>query len=175
MRGALALLDVDDDGTATGPFLSGYASFMALRHDPAAPFDHASTPVADEPAVDSTSTVDPASLRDNDAWGFFAQLHLPGVRVRKATADDGDTGTRLIAPDGSWALAWNTPEDGRFLVTQAGPTRLWDIVEQARQRWAELGQPSWEDFRITITPHRQHIHLATPGNEHMWELARGCT
>lgn len=109
MRGALALLDVDDDGTAAGPFLSGYASFMALRHDPAAPFDHASTPVADEPAVDSTSTVDPASLRDNDAWGFFAQLHLPGVRVRKATADDGDTGTRLIAPDGSWALAWNIP------------------------------------------------------------------
>lgn len=164
MLGALALLDVGDNGTATGSFLPGYASFMALRHDPAVPVEHAAVPVTNEPAVDSTSTIDPASLRDNDAWGFFAQLHLPGVRVRTTVADDGDTGTRLIAPDGSWADAWNTPEHDRFLVTQAGPTRLWDIVEQARHRWVELGRPSWEDFHITVAPHHQQIHLPTQGH-----------
>jgi hypothetical protein len=138
MRGALALLDVHGVGTASGSFLPGYASFMALRHDPAAPFDHATTTTATATdGVDSTTVVDPASLRDNDAWGFFAQLHLPGVQVRKAAAADGDTGTELIAEDGSWALACHAPENGRFQLTQAGPRRLWDTVEQARQRWAE--------------------------------------
>lgn len=171
MRGALALLDVHGEGTASGRFLPGYASFMALRHDPTAPRAPVTPTPADEPGVDSTTTIDPASLRDNDPWGFFAQLHLPGLRVRATVADDGDTGIRLTVPDGSWALAWHTPDNGRYLITQTGRHRLWDTVEQARQRWTELGQPSWKDFHLTITPHRQYIHLESHGTEHSWKLA----
>ncbi|MGH3625227.1 MAG: ATP-grasp peptide maturase system methyltransferase [Sciscionella sp.] len=171
MRGALALLDVGDDGTASGSFLPGYASFMALRHDPSVPFGRtASTPVADHPAMDGTTATDPASLRDNDPCGFFVQLHLSGIQTRQTTADDGDTGTKVIAPDGSWAVAWHIPEHGRFPVTQAGPRRLWDAIELASQRWTELGHPSWKDFRITITPSGQHIHLRSGDGEQTWTV-----
>ncbi|MGH3623844.1 MAG: hypothetical protein ACRDQ5_18975 [Sciscionella sp.] len=88
MLGALTLIEVHGDGTASGPFLPGYASFMALRHDPAVLFDHtATTPLADKAAVDRTTAVGPAWLRDNDAWGFFARLHLPGIQARTTTGN----------------------------------------------------------------------------------------
>jgi methyltransferase of ATP-grasp peptide maturase system len=163
MRGALAVLEVGNDNEATGRFLPGYAGFMELRHDPDAPF--ARTPLGSGPSgdpEDGSTSLDPALLQDGSAFGFFAQLSLPGAQVRRTTADDEDTGTRITTPDGSQAVAWQRQDRGRYLVIQSGPRRLWNIIEHAHQQWTELGRPTWTDFRVIVRGNLQRILLDSP-------------
>ncbi|MGH3980444.1 MAG: hypothetical protein ACRDRZ_15800, partial [Pseudonocardiaceae bacterium] len=62
--------------------------------------------------------------------GFVAQWHLPEVTWGQMT-EDGETGIHLWAPDGSRASVRSTSTDSGFRVSQAGPRRLWDRVEEA--------------------------------------------
>lgn len=46
--------------------------------------------------------------------------------------------------------------------TTTGPTRLWDQVEHAYQRWQEFHQPGWERFGLTVTSEIQTVWLDEP-------------
>lgn len=172
MYHALALLTVTDDGTATGPFLSKGASFMRARHDPTLPFDHA-VRIAHPTESDTGHTkLDPAGLHHDAAWGFIAQACLPDSAFRLVTVDDeGNLGTEIATPDGSWAMACHAADNGRYRTSQAGPRRLWDILETTNRGWTDIGQPRWNRARLTVTPDQQRISIDGTGDQLDWALS----
>jgi hypothetical protein len=65
----------------------------------------------------------------------------------------------------------DTAQNGSYRTIQGGPRLLWDLLETTHQHWTELGQPSWERFGLTVTPHQQRIWLDTPDGEQHWPQA----
>jgi methyltransferase of ATP-grasp peptide maturase system len=166
MSSALALLTVHPDGTASGPFLPDGAIFMPLRHDPSRPYDYTVriTPPDTHPTRGRTS-LDPSSLHQHAAWGFFAQTSLPDAAFRLVITGDEETslGTEIATPDHSWALIGHEPRDGGYPTSQAGPRRLVELLEGAHHRWSALDQPRWDAFGITVTPTSQWVFNQGPG------------
>jgi methyltransferase of ATP-grasp peptide maturase system len=159
--GLMALLTVDSDGTAQGPFLPDYGAFMPLRdkgHQTA--IDVLAT-VGDYDA-DTRETGLPADQVTNAAaFEFFAALVTGGFDTLGFTPNDGGPPeTWLTQPDGSWASGPN----GTQIVRQGGPGRLWDDIETAHRTWQQLGEPARSRFGISATPQAQWIWLDTPGN-----------
>jgi methyltransferase of ATP-grasp peptide maturase system len=172
MRGAQALLVVADDGTASGPFLPGYGSFMGMRHDPNAPFDYSVAVEKDTAApADGTTDLDPTPLNSDFSWAFVAQTRLPDAITYPETKQDGTEGTEVATPDGSWAFVAHSPDwSGRYHTVQAGPRRLWDILEDVHRQWSLLGQPCWDRFGLTVTQDRQRIWFDSPDSGLGWPL-----
>jgi methyltransferase of ATP-grasp peptide maturase system len=166
--GSVVRLTVANDGTATGHFIPGYASFMPLRHTLDVPVPGPIWETDDTP-VESVSGLDPALLPSNHEFGFVAQWHLPDV-TWGPTTEDGAAGVHLRAPDGSRASVYGTSTDGGFLVSQAGPCRLWDRVEEAYTFWQQTGRPTSDRFGITATPTEQYVWYDHPDSEHRWPL-----
>ncbi|MEU8761021.1 ATP-grasp peptide maturase system methyltransferase [Streptomyces sp. NPDC048659] len=148
----LVLLTHDGDGGATGRFLPGYTSFMMARsHDrpPHGPFELL-------PGEERPSRIDPAQLDD---WSgrFVAQLAAPSAERLGAGAEqillDVATGSQArTGPDGS----------GGWTVTQRGPVKLWDAVEDALAIWVSHGSPHVSGFGMTIAPDAQRVWLGDP-------------
>ncbi len=171
--GALVRLAVADSGTADGRFLPHWGGFMALRHDPDG--YPPSTPPEPDPetaTVERQTEIHPAALLDDLAFGFIAQLHLPGVRWTRSWPDEtGDWSLRLWAAAGSWAfLPHMLSPARRWTVREHGPTRLWAQVEQAWQWWQAAGRPRWDRFGISITPDGQRVWYGGPGGRQDWSL-----
>jgi hypothetical protein len=49
-------------------------------------------------------------------------------------------------------------------VSQYGPRRLWDEVEEAYSWWIEAGSPGRERFGMTVTADGQWVWLDHPDN-----------
>lgn len=137
--GSVVRLAVADDGSASGHFIPGYASCMPLRHSLEVPIPGPIWETEDAP-VQSISEVDPALLQSSHEFGFVAQWHLPDL-TWGPTTEDGEAGVHLRAPDGSRASAQATRTDNGFRVSQAGPRRLWDRLEEAYTFWRQAGCP----------------------------------
>lgn len=172
MQHGLVLLTVTDDGAATGAFLSKGGSFMRARHDPNLPFDHA-VQIARPAEPDTGHTgLDAACLHHDTAWGFIAQASLPDAAFRLVAVDDeGSLGTEIATPDGSWAMAHHAGDHGRYETSQAGPRRLWDVLEATHRRWIDLGRPGWDRARLTVTADHQSIWIDGAGNQQDWSLS----
>ncbi|MGK4580559.1 ATP-grasp peptide maturase system methyltransferase [Kitasatospora sp. HPMI-4] len=148
---ALALLNVTDPGEATGRFLPGYTSFMIARsHDrPPRPT------LALLPGEERPSRIDPATL---DTWtgGWVAQLAAPSAERM------GAGGQQVLSDVATGSQARTAPDpDGGWTVTQRGPLRLWDRVEEAMQVWQAAGEPHQEGFGITVSAARQRVWIGT--------------
>jgi hypothetical protein len=63
----------------------------------------------------------------------------------------------MIHPDGSWARATATGDQAPT-VHQAGPRRLWDILDDLRLVWLREGSLPAHGAKVTITPDGS-IHL----------------
>ena len=171
LGGTVVRLTMDGAGTATGHFLPGDASFMPLRHTVEFPPPSQLWETDDEP-VESVSQVNPAQLQWSSDFGFVAQWHLPDV-TWIPTTEDGEAGVHLRAQDGSRASARATKTDGGFLVSQAGPRRLWERVEAAYTFWQQAGRPSSERFGITASATEQYVWYDQPTGPHRWPLPPG--
>jgi len=130
-----------EDGGAAGRVEYERAGFMAARHGPG-PAPHGSVPEralggdGDEITTSPYPVVDPAW-----GWGLNAILSVttPGLAIRSHTDDEtGVTTTCVAHGDGSWARAAGT-RDEPALVHQAGPRRLWDILDDHRRYWLTHG------------------------------------
>lgn len=155
--GALSLLTVHADGSATGPFLPQYGSFMPARSTRTQP-GRLDTALQQRGETRATSLV-----YDLDApWMFSAALLLPGLTWTGFTpADTGLHQDWLLAPDGSWAA--HTSATGT--VEEHGPRHLWDELEHHHHTWTTHGRPTRENLGLTITPHdRHHLWTANPDN-----------
>lgn len=168
LGGTVVRLTANGAGTATGRFMPGHGAFMPLRHTleylSAAP--HWET---DDAPEESVSQVDPTQLPWNGEFGFVAQWHLPDVTWVPAT-EDGEAGVHLRGADGSRASAYGARTDGGFRVSQAGPRRLWDRVEEACTFWQQAGRPRSERFGMTASATEQYVWYDHPDSEHRWPL-----
>ncbi|UXY33019.1 ATP-grasp peptide maturase system methyltransferase [Streptomyces sp. HUAS TT20] len=147
----LARLTVNDDGTATGPLLSGDISFMLAR-------PHAAPPLGILPDLNKgkeREAVIGSDVLSDWATRFVVQLAAPNAQ--RLTMDrDGHTEDVLIdVKSSSWAAVY--ADGGRWIVRQDGPEALWDAVEAQLGRWHAAGTPALEEFTVTVTPDGQAI------------------
>ncbi|MEV6976908.1 ATP-grasp peptide maturase system methyltransferase [Kitasatospora sp. NPDC093806] len=156
---ALALLTVTAPGEASGHFLHDQASFMIAR-----PHDRPPLPVLDLlPGEERPTQISPAVL-DNWVGGWVAQLAAPSA-VRMGAGD-----RQILWDVATGSQARTEPDaDGGWTVTQRGPVRLWDRVERALQHWQGAGEPSHDEFGITVSAAAQRVWIGAedgPG----WDL-----
>ncbi len=73
----------------------------------------------------------------------------------------------LDPQDRSWAVL----NHGQDVVTQGGPRRLWDRVEELYDQWCQLGAPNRERFGLTVLPDGCHwLWLDEPGSTNRWDV-----
>ncbi|MGW3075775.1 MULTISPECIES: ATP-grasp peptide maturase system methyltransferase [unclassified Kitasatospora] len=155
----LAELTVTGPGEATGRFLPGYTSFMIARPHDRPP----RSTVAMLPGDERPSLIDPAVI---DTWtgSWVAQLAAPSAERM------GSGATQILSDVATGSQARTTPcPDGGWTVTQRGPLRLWDRVEEAVHLWQQAGEPHQQGFGITVSPAGQRVWIGTedgPG----WDL-----
>ena len=166
--GTVVRLTVDADGAAAGRFLPSWASFMALRHTAQPPATQQPIWYDDDP-VESVTEVDPALLQSDWLVGCVVQWQLPDVTLSGGT-EAGEAGISLAASDGSRVSARGTRTNHGYPVTQYGPRRLWERVEEAYSFWQDAGRPNFDRFGITATPTEQYVWYDHPGSDHRWPL-----
>lgn len=143
-----------EDGTAIGRVLWDRAGFMHAR---AASGDY---PPGAEKVLNAARTeegedIDPSPYPVVDvenAWDLAAMLDLTAPGIIHHYKEDGDRRIAVMGhPDGSWARATATGT-GRAVVHQAGPRRLWDILDRIRTDWLGTGELPARGARVRIAP-----------------------
>ncbi|GLZ82116.1 protein-L-isoaspartate O-methyltransferase [Actinorhabdospora filicis] len=150
--GALILLTVNDNGTASGHFLPEYGGFMATRQHTSPQttilLNHASKTTGGQ----TRPTALQAAVLDHDDFGMLAALALPGIAPVTLFTDEGDE-FWLLADDSSAA---RLALDGT--VTETGPRRLWAAIETLHTHWQELGRPARERIGLTVGSTGEHTY-----------------
>lgn len=93
-----------------------------------------------------------------ESWEVQSMLGVlaPGTEHHH-TGGDGTRIALLLHPDGSWARA--TGRDGdKPTVHQAGPRRLWDLLDGIREAWLRDGSLPLHGASVTVAPDGT-IHL----------------
>jgi len=96
-------------------------------------------------------------------WAVLAGLRHPGI-TRVTLHRDSGTVQWLLHSDGSWAYRDPATEQ----VEQAGPQRLWDLIEDAHDEWVAAGSPHRTRLGISVTPDRHRVWLDHPDGPHTW-------
>jgi methyltransferase of ATP-grasp peptide maturase system len=165
----LAALTVAGDGTASGRFLPGFASFMPARAHAAPPFD----PMLPEREGDERPARYGPEILDDWTGRFVAQLAAPAA-TSVQVSNDQQAACRFLTDHATGSRAWLTSADGRdWTATQRGPARIWDQIEGAIARWDDAGRPAQDQFTLHITPGRQAIRLDSGDTPMAWLLPAG--
>ncbi|MFH8337723.1 protein-L-isoaspartate(D-aspartate) O-methyltransferase [Streptomyces sp. AM6-12] len=152
--GLIVTADKTPDGGAIGQVEWDRASFMATRTGADYPpqLDELFTASAEE---EGEVTLSPFPVLDvMQAWEVWSMLSLmaPGIEHRTGTDDHGGRLTWMLHPDGSWARARTAPGENTATVHQGGPRRLYDLLDEIRQRWLEHGELPVYGAQVTISP-----------------------
>lgn len=129
------------DGRAFGRIERDWAGFMAARHGTDYP-DGVHAPTAQQREGDGEHVAEgryPIVIPAH-AWELQSVLSVenPGIVDHHEIGAGGHTTVWLLHEDGSWARAEGVPGE-RPLVHQAGPRRLWDLLDELRTRWLSEG------------------------------------
>jgi methyltransferase of ATP-grasp peptide maturase system len=161
--GALALLTTDGD-RATGGFLPIFGGFMPTRTEPSRSGAELLSGRRDGGTARPTA-VD-ADVLDDDAFSMFAALRLPGVQRLGLLPEGQPEQTWLLDRTGSWAY-----QDGHAgPVTQGGPARLWDRLEDIHRDWTGAGRPRRDELGLTVTADGSHLLWRTAPDGPTWTL-----
>ncbi|MQA13132.1 MAG: methyltransferase domain-containing protein [Pseudonocardiaceae bacterium] len=170
-NGNLLALDVDGDGIGIGRIVDT-ASFMWLREQRS----HKARVGKDVPDEDQaevrSSELHPYRVAGHRDVCTAIGLRVPGCHCRYRPADEDDPeGTLwLIDPESrSWASLRHHPErPGPYRVRQLGPRMLFDEVESAYRWWVDLGEPTVERWRFTVSSEGQRVWLPGEHGECIW-------
>ncbi|MFF4409863.1 protein-L-isoaspartate(D-aspartate) O-methyltransferase [Streptomyces sp. NPDC001404] len=154
--GLILVADKLADGGARGYIAGTGASFMSTRHGD----DHDDTSPATtiwEAADGDGETVSASRyplLHVPDSWAVrsMLELQMPGVEHRMQRHDGGGLTVWMAHPDGSWARASADSRRASPTVHQGGPRRLWDALEDIRDRLNIAGELPVYGAQVTITP-----------------------
>ncbi|MGQ0778440.1 MAG: methyltransferase domain-containing protein [Pseudonocardiales bacterium] len=156
-----------------GRFDSGYATFMHMR-TPAFHVEPQAGPVRNHAAARRrTTTLTHERLCEKPPLWFL--LHLrQGGRIGFGYAMDpvtrGPGAVFFSAQDGSWCELSTADKNGIREVWEGGPSHLWASIEAGLEFWRQQGEPGWDRFGLTVTPHRQTVWLDTPDSDHHWHI-----
>lgn len=147
--GLLAVFERDGDDFV-GRLLDTRGYFMPLR---AHSFDPAVLMVAMPAIADSDDRkaelpLDSVTTPGAPAEHVIALLTGGFGQTDFIPSETGRQETWLTRPDGSWARLRADPCGSGHLVNQGGPTRLWDAIENAHQRWRQLGRPTRHAIKL---------------------------
>ncbi|HET6355823.1 hypothetical protein [Streptomyces sp.] len=147
----LVRLTVTGEGRASGPVLSGHVSFMLARPQLPPPFGLM-------PDLDSADQ-EPTSLAADglEDWStrFLAQFAASGAQ-RLTLERDGRTEHIVIDVEAqAWAAVFK--DNGRWMVRQGGPERLWDQIVRQVAQWRTAGGPTCERLRLHVAPTGQWL------------------
>ncbi len=95
-----------------------------------------------------------------ECWELRSMLEITASGIAHRYQEDGD-GTRtawMAHADGSWARATARGTDSP-LVHQAGPRRLWDILDEVRDYWLSYGEFPLYGAQVTIPSEGDVINL----------------
>jgi protein-L-isoaspartate(D-aspartate) O-methyltransferase len=157
-------LDVREDGSASGTFHPHQFSFMSMRggymaglptDDGQMPSETVSRPWCFPPSILKAGGKEQRS---------FLVLVAPLVTLYGWQPDPSVFGDPRD-------LSWARFEEGG-LVTQAGPRRIWDQIEDLFEQWCKLGCPNRERFGLTVHPDGRHVlWLDEPDSDPSWEIS----
>lgn len=146
--------DKTPDGGATGRTEWDRAGFMHIRHGTAYPPGTLERfcEIRDADGDEITTGRFPV-VNVNQAWDLYSTLGVtvPGTSHHYEETPDGTRTAWMIHPDGSWARA-TTAGDQATVIHQAGPRRLWDILDELRRDWLRDGSLPAYGANVTITP-----------------------
>lgn len=169
------------DGGAVGNLYREPVHFMHVIGDvdpagPALPTREELQPLVEQGLGETRPCTMPSWLAAPDMAQYtaalLARIELPDLLWYWLPAAAG-TDTRAIAgrADRSWARLGHDEATGQLLVTQGGPRRLWDLLEESSARWLHLGRPALERFGVTVsTTGEQHVWIDSPDSENRWGL-----
>jgi protein-L-isoaspartate O-methyltransferase len=87
-----------------------------------------------------------------EAWEIWSMLGVLAPGIEYHYSEDGDVRTQvMLHPDGSWARASGRKGEAPT-VHQAGPRRLWDIVDNVRHQWLSDGSLPLYGAKVRIEP-----------------------
>ena len=177
LAGNLVLLRRHGD-RAEGRFDPTYGSFMPMRHrglpDPAARRAH--PPQDRAVAAERATTLELTRPWEHTVLWWLAHFALPmgtSFSLRGDGPGCSPVNTVLSSPDGSWCEVREDAQDGVRHVWEAGPTKLWTVIEDTHRLWISLGEPGWESFGLTVTRDRQWAWFDHPDGPHLWHLPDG--
>jgi protein-L-isoaspartate O-methyltransferase len=146
--------DKTPDGGATGRTEWDRAGFMHTRTGPAYPPAALEQLTATRDAEgDQITTGQFPVVNVNEAWELYSMLGItaPGIQHHYEEDEDGTRTARMTHPDGSWARATATADQAP-VIHQAGPRRLWTLLDEIRHDWLSDGSLPAYGARVTITP-----------------------
>ncbi|WP_369383133.1 protein-L-isoaspartate(D-aspartate) O-methyltransferase [Streptomyces sp. cg36] len=152
----ILVADKTPDGGARGFIAPNGASFMAARHgldyDDTAPGSQVWE--AADGVGESVSTSRYPLLYVPDSWAVWSMLDLsmPGIEHHSQRGDGGGRTIKMVHLDGSWARAHAEGPRQSPTVHQGGPRRLWDALEDIRDRLNTWGELPVYGSKVTITP-----------------------
>lgn len=150
--GVVIAADKTPDGGARGQVTPERAGFMATRtgdnYPPTPGTRHAWTDEGDDVGTGRYPVVQVA-----ETWELMSAfaLAVPGVQHSYDQDSDGVRTAVMVHEDGSWARA--TGHKGEVpTVHQAGPRRLWDLLDSIRHDWLSNGSLPVYGAAVTVTP-----------------------
>ncbi|QMU80553.1 protein-L-isoaspartate(D-aspartate) O-methyltransferase [Streptacidiphilus sp. PB12-B1b] len=150
--GLVVTADKAPDGSARGRVTWERAGFMATRSGD----DYPPSPGTRRAWTDEGEEVGPGRypvVHVAETWELLSAFALttPGVQHGYRQDADGVRTAVMVHADGSWARA--TGRHGEPpTVHQAGPRRLWDVLDGIRHDWLSEGALPGYGAAVTITP-----------------------
>ena len=157
LRGAITVIDIQDQHHATGRFLPDTAQLLALR----SVHHHTPDDLGAGLPPTSASRAPVTAMRD-DRFRFALALRHPSLKID----DHSHLGELAI-----------TDEHGSFVqisslgkVRTSGKRDIWGAITRACERWELAGCPGPGDFQIELNMDEQWVSLAGSTTLQRWRI-----